>query len=145
MTSALALVAGYLLGGVPTTDWLATRRGVDLRGRGSGNPGANNALRLGGRGLAATVLAVEIVKGIVCVGVGASVGGEGGMAVAGVGAALGMCSTPTGRFGVDRASVSRRVFCSRRSPSGQRWGSWPSLSSFGSPVGLHLRPSQPSA
>jgi acyl phosphate:glycerol-3-phosphate acyltransferase len=94
MTGALALVAGYLLGGIPTADWLALGRGIDLRGGGSGNPGANNALRLGGRRLAATVLAAEIVKGIVCVGVGAFVGGDAGMALAGLGAALGNVLNP---------------------------------------------------
>ena len=94
MTAALALVAGYLLGGVPTADWLALRRGIDLRDHGSGNPGANNALRLGGRRLAATVLAVEVVKGIACVGMGAYVAGEAGMAFAGLGAAVGNVLNP---------------------------------------------------
>ncbi|MEX2423773.1 MAG: glycerol-3-phosphate acyltransferase [Acidimicrobiia bacterium] len=94
MTGALAFVLGYVMGGTPTADWIAQRRGIDLRAQGSGNPGANNALRVGGKWLAATILTVEIVKGIVCVGTGAFVGGEAGMALAGMGAALGNVLNP---------------------------------------------------
>jgi acyl phosphate:glycerol-3-phosphate acyltransferase len=94
MTGVLALLAGYALGGVPTADWIARRHGIDLRAQGSGNPGANNAMRLGGRRFAAVILAVEILKGAVCVGAGALVGGESGMALAGVGAVLGNVLNP---------------------------------------------------
>lgn len=94
MTDVFALLAGYALGGAPTADWITRRRGIDLRSQGSGNPGANNAMRLGGRRLAAGILAAEILKGVICVGVGALVGGEGGMAMAGVGAVLGNVLNP---------------------------------------------------
>lgn len=94
MTGAVALVLGYALGGTPTADWIAERRGIDLRAQGSGNPGANNALRVGGRRLAATVLVVEMLKGVTCVGAGAFIGGDIGMALAGIGAALGNVVSP---------------------------------------------------
>lgn len=98
MTGVLILLAGYALGGVPTADWIARRHGIDLRAQGSGNPGANNAMRLGGRRLAATILAVEILKGAIGVGAGALVGGESGMALAGVGAVLGNVLNPYRSF-----------------------------------------------
>lgn len=93
-----ACVAGYLFGGMPTADWLATRAGVDLRGDGSGNPGANNALRLGGRRLAIQVLAVEMFKGVTSVGLGGVVAGELGVVVAGFGAVAGNLLNPYRRL-----------------------------------------------
>jgi glycerol-3-phosphate acyltransferase PlsY len=63
----LALVAGYLAGGAPTADWVAAVRGIDLRASGSGNPGANNARRVGGPALGIVVLTVEVAKGIAIV------------------------------------------------------------------------------
>lgn len=93
-----AVVAGYLFGGVSTADWLAGRAGVDLRGGGSGNPGANNALRLGGRRLAIQVLTIEMIKGAVCVAVGAMAGGELGVVGAGVGAVAGNVLNPYRRL-----------------------------------------------
>ena len=62
---------------------------MDLRRDGSGNPGANNARRLGGFGLAALVLGVEIAKGVAAVLLGELIGGQWGAAVAGVFAAAG--------------------------------------------------------
>src|SRR5690606_27985836 len=64
---AAALVVGYLVGSAPTADWLARRRGIDLRSTGSGNPGTNNALRTGGPRLAASG-----AQGVVGPGVAAS-------------------------------------------------------------------------
>lgn len=97
MTALVALVA-YLLGGSPTADWFANRRGVDLRTAGSKNPGANNAMRIGGRRLGATILTVEVAKGAACVGLGAALAGETGMAVAGIAAAAGNVFNPYRRF-----------------------------------------------
>lgn len=65
----IAFVVGYLIGSIPSADWLARRTGIDLRRDGSGNPGANNARRLGGWRLAAQVLAVEMTKGASAVAV----------------------------------------------------------------------------
>jgi glycerol-3-phosphate acyltransferase PlsY len=93
MTSLLA-VAGYVLGGFPTADFIARSRGVDLRLSGSGNPGANNALRLGGRSLAAMVLIVEIVKGGLAVWAGRKLGADAGAVAAGLGAIAGNVWNP---------------------------------------------------
>lgn len=86
MTTFGAAVIGYLLGSVPTADWLGRLAGVRLREEGSGNPGANNALRLGGPALAAAVLLVEMAKGMAAVLVGDAVAAEIGAVVGGLGA-----------------------------------------------------------
>jgi acyl phosphate:glycerol-3-phosphate acyltransferase len=84
-----AAIVGYLVGSLPTADWLGRLAGVDLRREGSMNPGANNALRLGGPRLAAAVLAIEMAKGAIAVVVGVALAGEFGAVLAGVGAATG--------------------------------------------------------
>ncbi|HSJ29750.1 MAG TPA: glycerol-3-phosphate acyltransferase [Acidimicrobiia bacterium] len=95
--TAAALLVGYLVGGIPTADWLARRRGLDLRARGSRNPGANNALRLGGRRLAAAVLTAEVGKGALAVLLG-GLGDDAGAVAAGIGAVLGNVSNPYRRL-----------------------------------------------
>lgn len=89
-----ALIVGFLIGSLPTADLLARRRGLDLRGDGSGNPGAANALRVGGRSLAAAVLALDLMKGGAAALLGWSWGGEGGAAAAGVAAIAGQVRNP---------------------------------------------------
>ena len=88
MSLAAALV-GYLLGSLPTAAWIASVSGIDLRSEGSGNPGANNARRLGGTRLAAAILLVEIAKGGLAVAAGVALAGPGGGAAAGLGALAG--------------------------------------------------------
>lgn len=66
----LSPIVGYLIGSLPTAEWLGRLIGVDLRDEGSKNPGTNNALRLGGPALAA-------------------LGGDVGAVLAAIGAALG--------------------------------------------------------
>ena len=85
----VAALAGYLVGTLPTAGWIAGAKGIDLREGGSGNPGANNARKLGGLGLAAAVLLVEITKGLVAAGLGEALAGDGGAVVAGVSAIAG--------------------------------------------------------
>ncbi len=85
----LAGLLGYLIGALPTADALGRLWGVDLRSQGSRNPGANNALRLGGPVLAALVLVVEASKGAGAVVLGATVAAEWGAVTAGVLAAAG--------------------------------------------------------
>lgn len=94
MTLVLALLIGVAIGSVPSADWLARRRGIDLRATGSTNPGTNNAFRSGGRSLGASVLAVELVKGFVAVWIGAWLASVGGAALAGAGATLGNVYNP---------------------------------------------------
>lgn len=98
MTLVPALVLGYLAGGMPTADWIAGWKGIDLRSGGSRNPGANNAWRLGGLRLAATILAVELLKGAAIVLLAQAAGGEAAMVAAGVGAVAGNVVNPYRRL-----------------------------------------------
>ncbi|MEE9177414.1 MAG: glycerol-3-phosphate acyltransferase [Acidimicrobiia bacterium] len=84
-----AAIVGYLIGSLPTAEWLGKRAAVDLRREGSTNPGANNALRLAGPRLAAAVLTTEMAKGVIAVVAGAALAGDIGAVVAGVGAVTG--------------------------------------------------------
>jgi glycerol-3-phosphate acyltransferase PlsY len=89
MSVLVAALAGYILGSIPTANAIAGLFGIDLRAGGSKNPGTNNALRLGGYGLAVSVLSIEAAKGAVAVALGGMIGGQDGMVAAGVGAAAG--------------------------------------------------------
>lgn len=86
---ALAALVGYLVGSLPTAGWLARLWGVNLHESGSRNPGANNARRLGGPVLGATVLLVEMSKGLVAVIAGMTLAGEPGAVAGGIGAVAG--------------------------------------------------------
>lgn len=85
----VAASIGYLIGSLPTATWLGRLWGVDLRREGTGNPGVNNARRLGGDTLALLVLLIEITKGLLAVVVGLFFGDEAGSIVAGLGAVTG--------------------------------------------------------
>ncbi len=92
MTILTAALAGYAIGSVPTAVWLGRLWGVDLLRDGSGNPGANNARRLGGHTLAILILIIEVAKGLTAVVVGLAIGGEAatiGGEAAGLAAGLG--------------------------------------------------------
>ena len=89
MSLALTLLVGYLIGSIPTANAIAGLFGIDLRSEGSGNPGANNARRLGGPGLSIAILAVEAAKGATAVLAGGALAGSPGMVAAGLGAATG--------------------------------------------------------
>jgi acyl phosphate:glycerol-3-phosphate acyltransferase len=89
MTILLAALAGYAIGSVPTAVWLGRLWGVELLRDGSGNPGANNARRLGGHTLALLVLIIEVAKGLTAVVVGLAIGGEAAGLAAGLGAVAG--------------------------------------------------------
>lgn len=86
-----ALLTGYLLGSIPSGLLLAKAAGKgDIRKIGSGNIGATNVLRAGGKGLAAAVLLLDLGKGFVAVWLAAHLwfGSAGGAAL---GAVLGHC------------------------------------------------------
>jgi glycerol-3-phosphate acyltransferase PlsY len=74
LSYVLVAVGAYLLGSVPTGYLLARARGVDIRSMGSGNIGATNAFRVLGRGPGALVLAVDALKGVLAVFLGALIG-----------------------------------------------------------------------
>lgn len=94
----LAVVFGYLVGSIPSADLAARIRGFDLRSQGSGNPGTANALRLGGRGLAATVLAMDGAKGAAATAIGMAIGGHWAALAAGLSAVAGQILNPWFRF-----------------------------------------------
>jgi len=65
---ALALIAAYLIGGIPFGYLLVKwRTGEDVRSKGSGNIGATNVLRTTGRGIAVATLLLDIAKGTLAV------------------------------------------------------------------------------
>ena len=58
------IVVAYLIGSLSSAIILFKLAGLpDPRSEGSGNPGATNVLRIGGKKLAATVLFIDVVKG----------------------------------------------------------------------------------
>lgn len=93
MIVVLAAVLGYLVGAVSPSTLIARRRGIDLRGVGSGNPGASNAGRALGRRTGVVVAVLDVLKGVVpAVGFGL-VDHRAGL-VAGVAAVLGHVTSP---------------------------------------------------
>lgn len=69
LSDPFALVAcallGYFTGSISSAILVARVRGLpDPRTLGSGNPGATNMLRHAGRGVAATVLVLDLIKGL---------------------------------------------------------------------------------
>lgn len=67
----LLMVGAYLVGSLSSAVVLCKLAGLpDPRTQGSGNPGATNVLRFGGKKLAAFVLIIDILKGIIPVLVG---------------------------------------------------------------------------
>jgi glycerol-3-phosphate acyltransferase PlsY len=64
----VALAVAYLLGSIPT-GYLAGRllKGIDIRQHGSKSTGATNVLRILGKGPAAVVLAIDVLKGVAAI------------------------------------------------------------------------------
>lgn len=71
----LIVVVAYLLGSVPS-GYVLVRifRHEDIRQTGSGNIGATNVLRSGGKGLAAATFLMDMLKGCAAVGLGWLIG-----------------------------------------------------------------------
>jgi acyl phosphate:glycerol-3-phosphate acyltransferase len=67
MTTNLLLIAGaYLLGSISSAILVCRLLGLpDPRGEGSGNPGATNVLRIGGKQAAAITLIGDMLKGLI--------------------------------------------------------------------------------
>jgi glycerol-3-phosphate acyltransferase PlsY len=67
MTTDLLLIAGaYLLGSISSAIIVCHLLGLpDPRGEGSGNPGATNVLRIGGKKAAAITLIGDMLKGLI--------------------------------------------------------------------------------
>ncbi len=61
----IVLISAYLIGSLSSAIILCKLAGLpDPRSQGSGNPGATNVLRFGGKKLAATVLIIDVIKGV---------------------------------------------------------------------------------
>jgi glycerol-3-phosphate acyltransferase PlsY len=61
------LLLAYLSGTVLGSLVLGRLRGVDIRGMGSGNAGATNAMRTQGKWFGLTVLLIDVAKGVIAV------------------------------------------------------------------------------
>jgi len=73
----IVIVGAYLIGSLSSAIILCKLAGLpDPRSQGSGNPGATNVLRFGGKKLAATVLILDVVKGILPVVIAILIGLE---------------------------------------------------------------------
>lgn len=69
------LVVAYLFGSLSSAIILCKLAGLpDPRTQGSGNPGATNVLRFGGKKLAAIVLLFDVLKGVIPVAVAHAIG-----------------------------------------------------------------------
>jgi glycerol-3-phosphate acyltransferase PlsY len=72
----IIVVTAYLLGSVPSGYVLVRLfRHQDIRQTGSGNIGATNVLRSGGKGLAAATFLMDMLKGCAAVWLGGAMGG----------------------------------------------------------------------
>jgi glycerol-3-phosphate acyltransferase PlsY len=95
-SALLALGLGFLAGSIPFgVIVLKLAGGPDPRTVGSGNIGATNVVRAGGKGLGALVLLLDASKGLAVV---ALFGATVAAAAAALGAVLGHCFTPWLRF-----------------------------------------------
>jgi acyl phosphate:glycerol-3-phosphate acyltransferase len=87
---SIAFILGYLLGSIPFGLILTKLAGTDdLRSIGSGNIGATNVLRTGRKGLAATTLICDALKGTLAVIIAGYYGGSDAAMLAALGAFLG--------------------------------------------------------
>jgi len=110
LLAVLALAVGYLAGAVSPATLLARRRGIDLRGVGSGNPGATNAGRAMGRRTGAVVALLDVLKGLAPAAAFGAVDHSAGL-LAGVAAVLGHVTSPflRGRGGKGVATAAGAI------------------------------------
>jgi glycerol-3-phosphate acyltransferase PlsY len=91
---AAAALFGYLVGSVNPAALIARVRGADLRGSGSGNPGATNAGRVMGWRVGVAVGLLDVAKGYLPVILVEVVAGDGPARLAGLMAVIGHISSP---------------------------------------------------
>ena len=108
-----AALTGYLVGSVSPATLLARARGVDLRGLGSGNPGAANAGRVLGRRTGVLVAVLDVLKGLVPAAGFGMLAHEAGL-VAGAAAVIGHVTSPLlrGRGGKGVATAAGALLAS---------------------------------
>ncbi len=106
----LALAVGYLVGALSPATVAARRGGVDLRGFGSGNPGASNVGRALGRRAGVLVAVLDVLKGVVPAVAFGAVDHTAGL-LAGFAAVVGHVSSPLlrGRGGKGVATAAGAV------------------------------------
>jgi glycerol-3-phosphate acyltransferase PlsY len=84
------VVAAYFMGSIPCGLLVAKYAGIgDVRNQGSGNIGATNLLRIGGKKLGIITLALDALKGFIPVLVARNFGTEWGAALAALAAVFG--------------------------------------------------------
>ena len=98
VVAALVIVAAYAVGTFPTAVLVGRREGFDPTVGGSGNPGATNAFRLGGRRAGALVLAIDLLKGLLPTLAGVAIAGRPLGAACGAAAVVGHVFPATRRF-----------------------------------------------
>ncbi|NLY71726.1 MAG: glycerol-3-phosphate 1-O-acyltransferase PlsY [Clostridiales bacterium] len=72
----LAIIIAYFLGNISPATLISKAANIDIRKKGSGNPGTTNVLRVMGPKAAALTLVIDILKGVVAVLIGRYIGGE---------------------------------------------------------------------
>ena len=109
-----AVVVGYLVGALSPATLAARRGGVDLRGIGSGNPGASNVGRALGRRTGVVVAVLDVLKGLLPAAWFGAVDHRAGL-LAGFAAVLGHVSSPflRGRGGKGVATTAGAVLGSQ--------------------------------
>ena len=90
----LAAVVGYGLGAINPAAIIARVFDVDLRSKGSGNPGATNVGRVLGPRWGVVVGVLDVLKGFVPAVVFGALGGQAAGEVAGLAAVLGHITSP---------------------------------------------------
>ena len=95
---ALAIVIGFGLGTIPSAHLLALASGHNLLTEGTGNAGTANALAVGGKWLAGSVLLMDILKGVGAVQLGSTLAGAAGAVAGGLAAIVGQILNPWFRF-----------------------------------------------
>jgi glycerol-3-phosphate acyltransferase PlsY len=93
-----AVAGGYLLGSIDFGVIVPRLFGVDIYGKGSGNPGATNVLRTMGRKEAALVLLGDLAKGVGAAALGSWAGGPVIGFAAGLASVVGHCFPVWHRF-----------------------------------------------
>ncbi|MCB0916431.1 MAG: glycerol-3-phosphate 1-O-acyltransferase PlsY [Actinobacteria bacterium] len=98
LAALLAATGGYLFGSINFALLFARAKRVDLRGQGSGNPGATNAGRVMGRWTGVVVALLDIAKGYLPAILAVAIWGDAYGAIAGVAAILGHITSPFAGF-----------------------------------------------
>ena len=105
-----AAVVGYVVGALSPATFAARRSGIDLRGVGSGNPGAANVGRVLGRRTGIVVAVLDVLKGLVPAAAFGAADHRAGL-LAGFAAVLGHVTSPLlrGRGGRGVATAAGAV------------------------------------